>query len=57
MLAGDMRPGWKYRLKDGEIVECSYEGATGYMIVHPPGEPDTQSSFGIKKTEIVESVS
>lgn len=57
MQAKDMIEGGLYRLsKDKQIVEFSRVGGTGYYIVHPPGEPDMQSSFGIKGDEECESV-
>jgi hypothetical protein len=56
MKAKDMRRGGYYRLlKDGKVVVCLYRSLTAqYMIVHPPGEPDMQSSFGIPLHEEVE---
>jgi len=53
MLARDMKVGRQYHLKDGKIVEFSRVGPMGDMIVHPPGEPDMQSSLAIKPTEEV----
>ena len=47
MDARDMEPGQLYRLPDGDVVEFSAIGLAGLVIVHPPGEPDMQSSYCI----------
>ena len=56
MNASEMIAGKRYRLNTGTVIEFSHVGGTGLMIVHPPGEPDMQSTFAIKPTEQVEEV-
>jgi hypothetical protein len=51
-----MVKGRLYRIgpyRDSEIVEFSNCSETGYVIVHPPGEPDMQSCFGLRADEQV----
>jgi hypothetical protein len=58
MTAADMKFGHTYRLlKDGKIVVLGYISDTGSIIVHPPGEPDMQSSFVVTPNEECEEVS
>jgi len=38
----------------GKIVEFAYMGGTGLAIVHPPGEPDMQSSSAVPPSELRE---
>jgi hypothetical protein len=57
--AKDMVYGRLYYLasdKSKTVFEYQREGAKGWIIVNPPGEPDTQSSSAIKEnTAVVES--
>ena len=56
MNASQMVVGPRYRLKDGRVVEFSrFSFDTGVAIVHPPGEVDMQSCFGISLYEEVVS--
>lgn len=64
MKAGEMVKGKFYRLlKDKQIVELAFRSEdsmarkAGHMIVHPPGEYDMQSKFGVSIDEDVEIVS
>ena len=41
-------------LSKGEELIFSRIGGTGYYIVHPPGEPDMQSSYALKPDYLVE---
>jgi NTP pyrophosphatase (non-canonical NTP hydrolase) len=54
--AKDMKPGHLYRLKDGEVVVFSRVGQTGKIIVHPPEDPDMQSSSALDPSYEVEEV-
>ncbi len=53
MKAKQMCVGGKYRLlKDNKIVICYALGSCAF--VHPEGEPDMQSCFGVSNNEEVE---
>ena len=60
MKAMYMIKGQTYRFSDKpttEVFEFSGVGSTGLMIVHPPGEPDMQSSWCLKPDDEVEPAS
>lgn len=44
----------KQYVLDGKIVEFAYMGGTGKAIVHPPGDPDMQSSTAVDPSELHE---
>lgn len=52
MKAAQMVKGRHYQIgpyRDSEVVELSFVNyETGLVIVHPPGEPDMQSCFGVQ---------
>ncbi len=52
MKPHELVPGRLY-VDRGEIVEFSRIGGTGKAIVHPPGEPDMQSSWAIDPAELL----
>lgn len=54
--AKDMKPDRLYRMQDGEIVVYSRIGGTGLVIVHPPEDPDMQSSSALDPDYLVEEV-
>lgn len=55
-LAPPLVEGKHYKLPDGKIVEFAYMGSSGkWAIVHPPGEPDMQSSWGVPPSELYET--
>lgn len=57
MQARWMEAGKKYKLATGEVVVFSRPSENGErMIVHPIGEPDMQSCFGISPTDSVKPV-
>ena len=43
--------GHKYLYK-GKVWEFSRIGGTGFAIIHPPGEPDMQSSMAVDAAEL-----
>ncbi len=51
MKENELVPGCHYWLDDKE-VEFAYIGQTGYAIVHPPGDPDMQSSSAVKPEQL-----
>ena len=38
---------------DGRVYEFSRISGTGHAIIHPPGDPDTQSSLAVSASELV----
>jgi hypothetical protein len=54
LKASDLIEGKQYVLDDGKTVEFAYLGGTGKAIVHPPGEPDMQSSMAVEPEELYE---
>lgn len=50
-------PGTRYRTEiGGRVRDCVFSriGGTGWMICHEVGEPDMQSSWGVKPEQFVE---
>lgn len=50
------REGWIYKLLNGQEVLFKYMGSTGLAICCPPGEPDTQSSFGLHLHNFIDEI-
>ena len=51
MKASDLIPGQQYNF-NGKLYEFAYIGGTGLAIIHPPGEPDMQSSTAVEPSEL-----
>jgi hypothetical protein len=56
MIAKEMKSGYLYLLADGAVVVFSRISATGMVIVHPPGEPDMQSSMALHQDTVLEEI-